>query len=121
MSMEDFVNTLNDEQKAALLAALSKEETVKTNSEKVEVDREDFTVIKNTSAKNKREKVKAKQNTWVDTGEDRHIVTPEKPLTPRTRKPPAKKNVQCSVCGKKYSINASLVYGEYYRCDNCIG
>lgn len=121
MSIEDFVKTLTDKQKAELIAALNSKEGVNSNLQKEEINSEDFTMTRNTSSKNKREKVKAKKNTWIDTGEDRHIVTPEKPLTPRTRKPPAKKNVQCSVCGKKYSINASLVYGEYYRCDNCIG
>lgn len=82
----------------------------------------DFTMnIKKTALNNKRkEPVKSAGNQFVDTGEDRDIETPNKPLTPRTRKPPAKKNVTCHVCNKQYKINASLVYGEYYRCDNCI-
>lgn len=120
MSMKDFVDTLTDEQKKALMEALvgksdQPESTIKNNIN------EDFTMTRIDSAKNRRETVKGGKNTWTDNGEDRHIITPEMPLTPRNRKPPKKRDVKCSVCGKNQQVNSSLVYGEYYRCNNCIG
>lgn len=117
MSMKDFVDTLTDEQKKALMEAL-----VGGKSDQPESTiNEDFTMTQVNSSKNKREPVRAGKNTWTDNGEDRHIVTPEKPPTPRNRKPPKKRDVKCSVCGKTQQVNSSLVYGEYYRCNNCIG
>jgi len=125
MSMKDFVDTLNEEQKKALLEALSGKETDNDTKEQSLEDNitEDFRVVKNNNSplSRGRQQVKAGPNTWSDTGEDRHIKTPEIKATPRNRKPPKKKNVTCYVCGKKNSVNANLIYGEFYRCDNCIG
>lgn len=128
MSMKDFINTLNEEQRKALLDALTGKEVVTNiNIEVKENDvedniTEDFRVVKNNSPLSRgRQQVKAGTNTWDDTGEDRHIKTPEIKATPRNRKPPKKKNVTCYVCGKKNSVNSNLIYGEFYRCDNCIG
>jgi RNase P subunit RPR2 len=70
----------------------------------------------------RREQVKANRNEWIDTGnEHADIKTPQKTLTPRNRKPPRKKNVTCHKCGKTQQVNANLVYGEFYRCDRCVG
>ena len=69
----------------------------------------------------RRETVKARANTWTDTGEHKDISTPEATRTPRNRPAPKKKDVTCHICGKKDKVNASLVYGEFYRCDRCTG
>lgn len=129
MSMKDFVDTLSDEQKQALLAALSDKDSVSSqmlpeevNEETTTIITEDFRVQREpTEYSRRREPVRARENTWTDTGEAKDIQTPDVKRTPRTRKPPQKKSVQCSVCGKTNTINSSLVYGQYYRCDNCTG
>ena len=130
MSMKDFIDTLSEEQKKALLDALTIKEI--DNSVKSEKKEEDYTkknmvgteyflMSNKEEVTPKRGKVQAGKNTWKDTGEDRNIVTPKAPVTPRTRKPPQKKNVKCHICGKSKSINANLLYGEYYRCERCTG
>lgn len=131
MSMDEFVNSLTDEQKAKLLSALcpEKEPVEEPVEEPVQEPAtrpvEDFTMHKNksnNSIKNRRkEPVKARQNTWTDTGEHREVSTPSIERTPRNRPAPKKKNVKCNACGKTFKINANIVYGEYYRCDRCVG
>ncbi len=137
MSMDNFIQTLTSEQKAALIKALSDDVTeveVESRwqheepvSEAVDgpvqdEEVEDFSVArKPTKFHKSKEPVRARENTWTDTGEDRHIETPQSSRTPRTRKAPAKKTVKCHACGKTEKVNASLVFGEYYRCDRCIG
>lgn len=139
MSMDDFIKTLTAEQKAALIEALSDNNTtpeqplnthtpsidtseaVNGSVEDVEVE-ENFNVVrKPTKFSKSKEPVRARENTWTDTGEDRHIETPKSHITPRTRKAPSKKTVKCHACGKTEKVNAGLVFGEYYRCDRCIG
>lgn len=130
MSMKDFVNTLNKEQKKALLDALQDPSSVsqkfvseEVNEEVKNIITEDFKVLKNNNlqSNSKRIPVRAKKNIWNDTGEDQHITTPETAITPRTRKAPSKKAVTCNSCGKQEYINKNLVYGDYYRCSRCVG
>ena len=134
MNLRNFVQGLTIEERTELLDILTEDSLTWTTmppyiedilSQEVVHKKnktEDFTMNKNNSITNKKkEPVVAKENTWSDTGEDRHIKTPEIKATPRNRKPPKKKNVTCYVCGKKNSVNANLIYGEFYRCDNCIG
>ena len=128
--MDNFIQTLSDEQKAALLKALTGDdfkpevESRLQNKEPISkaVDG-DFTMHKKTelSKQKRREKVKGSENTWTDTGEHRDVETPDTARTPRNRSAPKKKTVRCHVCSKDFTINASLVYGEYYRCDRCTG
>ena len=125
MSFDDFVNSLSDEQKAQLLSALAPKEKVVEESQPEEKVVEDFTMHKDRESngvKNRRrEPVKARQNTWTDTGEHRDVATPDVQRTPRNRPSPKKKDVLCSACGKTFKVNASIVYGEYYRCERCVG
>lgn len=136
MNLNTFVQTLTFEEREELLNILIEDSnnwttqppniewttTTQSPQSKPTVS-EDFTMNTGNSIKstNKRTPVKAQKNTWSDTGEDRHIETPEITRTPRNRKPPAKKDVVCSACGKKDKVNSSLVYGEYYRCARCVG
>ena len=126
--MKDFVNTLNDEQKAALLAALSSTQAESTHLVKEEkvntVD--DFRMHKtsNLPTNSRREPVKAHKNMWIDNSIDARgseTQTKDYTPTPRTRKIPKKKSIICNSCGKRYDINSNLVYGEYYRCEKCVG
>jgi len=127
MSMDDFIKTLNVEQKAALLKALNAgdySQEPPPSQEKVhEQAEQDFAMHKNNNlqSNSRRVPVQAQQNTWTDEGELKDVTTPEIKRTPRTRKSPRKKTVKCHVCGKESKVNASLVYGEYYRCDRCTG
>ena len=120
MSMDEFVNTLSDEQKQALLKALSGKEE---QPEPTTVD-EDFTMHRSDNKirpQKRRESVRARENTWTDTGELKDVETPQASLTPRNRATPKKKQVKCHACGKTTEVNSNLVFGEYYRCDRCIG
>lgn len=129
MSMDEFVKTLSEEQKAALITALSgndsqSEPTTNTESPSRSVDEvtEDFRVVKNDNnlkGNSRRVPVNAGKNTWTDTGEHKEVVTPNAQRTPRNRPPPKKKEVLCNACGKTFKVNANMVYGEFYRCDRC--
>jgi DNA-directed RNA polymerase subunit RPC12/RpoP len=121
MSIDSFLATLTDEQKAALLEALTKNDTAAKNTQQVEEDKSQFIAqTKKAPANQKRkEPVRAKQNTWTDTGEDRNIETPKYEPTPRTREKIEKVSIKCHACGKSFDIDPRFVYGEYYRCDRC--
>lgn len=136
MNLNAFVQTLSFQEREKLLHILIEDSnnwttqpphiewttTTQPPKSKTTVS-EDFVMHKASSLSNnkRREAVQAKTNQWSDEGEDRHIETPEIRKTPRTRKPPTKRQVRCHVCGKTESVNASLVYGEYYRCNSCLG
>lgn len=138
MSMDELVEKLSEEQKAALIKILSGDNSQtkpETNTEppsksgddadtisfSYEVT-EDFRVVKNDNnlkGNSRRVPVNAGKNTWTDTGEHKEIVTPNAQRTPRNRPPPKKKEVLCNACGKTFKVNANMVYGEFYRCDRC--
>ena len=131
MSMDNFVQTLTEEQKAALIKALSSDESpapeVESRWQHEEPISEavdgDFTMNKGREVENKKRRraVKGGNNTWEDTGEHSDVSTPSVKRTPRNRQPPKMKDVTCNSCGKTFTLNASLVYGEYYRCESCTG
>jgi len=130
MSMKDFVDTLNEEQRKALLEALSGKDSVSSQIVPEKVNRptkkhlkSDF--IANTKAESqisnnkRREPVRGRENRWEDTGEFRDVETPEVERTPRRRSPPRKIDVECVSCGKSFKVDSRFVYGEYYRCNKC--
>lgn len=125
MSMEDFVKTLNEEQKKALLEALNDKNSIVNNFVPIETNKETAECIVNskksaTLQNNKRrEPVRGRENRWEDTGEFRDIETPDIERTPRRRPPPKKVDVECSSCGKSFKVDPRFVYGEYYRCNKC--
>lgn len=139
MNLKAFVQTLSLQEREELLNILTEDiamwttipphiqeemegnATASENSEELlEKNSQDFTMHSDISNDNKKGPVKARKNAWTDSGEDRHIETPSAKRTPRTRRPPQQKDVVCSACGKKQTVNASLVFGEYYRCESCI-
>lgn len=133
MSMNDFINMLNKEQRLALLKALQEDspsvssvpEEVKQESiEHINATKssEDFRISSIKKDNNRRkEPVKARKNEWVDTGEFRDIETPYGERSPRNRKPSKKMDVECSVCGRSFKTDPKYVYGEYHRCSRCTG
>ena len=120
MSMDEFIMTLTEEQKAMLLKALTND-NIKQSNEIVVEDKNTFITSSKPRLANqkRREPVRAKQNTWNDSGEDRNIETPQYQPTPRTREKIEKISVQCHACKKEFTIDPRFVYGEYYRCDRC--
>lgn len=137
MSMNDFINMLNDEQKQALLKALVgdsptvasvppevKQESIKhiQSSTPTASVKEDFTMHRQDDNNVRRkEPVRARKNEWQDTGEFRDIETPQFDRTPRRRPPHKKVEVECHVCGKTFKEDPKYVHGEYYRCNRCTG
>jgi formylmethanofuran dehydrogenase subunit E len=135
MSMDDFVQTLTEEQKAALIKALGGNTEEEPISEVVDGPQEEqapppdmnqkfneFVMNKEKELeKSSKRPVRAKENAWVDTGEDRHIETPETSRTPRNRQPPKMKRVICSKCSSMEMVNESILCGEFYRCSRCVG
>lgn len=135
MNNEDmikFIESLDDEQRANFEKAfkiIGKEMGVEVKQTEVTHEtqtvtnegKEDFTMNRNlNSSKRGREPVKFKKNQWVDDGvEFSEIETPKSERTPRNRKKPNKKTVECHVCGKEFQLNSNLVYGEFHRCNRC--
>jgi DNA-directed RNA polymerase subunit RPC12/RpoP len=127
---KDLLKNLTVEQKQALLDQLmnslsetkQKEEAVSSKSQST-VD-EDFRV---TSSKTELERgrvpVRAKKNQWVDDGqfqlEGEDEWSNNRKRTSRNRGKATKVEVECSVCGKTFMENPSLIYGEYHRCNRC--
>ena len=127
-----LLESLTEEQKASLVSGLMKELATETPTEKTEETvsseprvKEDFTVVRNEDDLQRKSPVKFKKNNWVDTGEDRDLDIDyselEKRKTPRKRGKPNKQQVECHICGKSFSVNSNLVYGEFHRCNRCTG
>tara|TARA_Y100001938_G_C7943490_1_gene355517 strand:- start:137 stop:544 length:408 start_codon:yes stop_codon:yes gene_type:complete len=129
--LKTLLETLTDEQKAALVESLTKtktEKTVETTDESVPSRsrnvNEDFTVNRNQDENTRKSPVKFRKNSWQDTGEDKNIDDYDKmseSRTPRRRGKPKKRDVECHVCGKSFAMNESLIYGEFVRCNRCTG
>jgi len=67
------------------------------------------------------ETIVAKENEFMDDGiEAKDVNTPEYTPSPRTRGAVSLIDVVCHVCGTKNVVNENMVYGEFYRCDNCV-
>lgn len=120
MSMNDFIKTLSEDQKRALLDALQ-QNGPETQSDDESSDNNFIVDPKRGQSNRRREPVKARKNEWVDEGEFRDIETKYGDRTPRNRKPPKKMDVECSVCGRSFKTDPKYVYGEYHRCNKCIG
>ena len=138
--MEDFLKSLSPEQKQKMIQMLmddtleESEFTVSSSSDddsdnhsdppenKVAARvNDDFTVSRK-EQQNGRHAVRARKNRWVDDGiEHMDIETPNVKRTARNRSKPGKKRVECHVCGKTFSINPALAFGEYHRCNKCTG
>lgn len=131
MNFEQFVNSLSDEQKNALMAALSTNNEQPPPMPKIEpkqlpqpqrVVAEDFRVIREDNLSQGKTPVKARRNEWEDDGEEfRDVYTPKGERTPRNREKSRKQDVECHVCGRTFQVNPKYVYGEYLRCNRCTG
>lgn len=137
-----LLDTMTAEQKSELLNKLMnslappnqeqpKEETKEKTEEAVSSTpprrrvSEDFTVKRDENLDNRKTPVRARKNNWVDEGEARDTSFDyskfEKMKTPRRRGKPKKRDVECHVCGRTFTMNEGLIYGEYVRCNRCTG
>ena len=131
--IEKLLGSLTPEQKEELVKGLlasnvksdTPEEEIKQPVKNVPEVTEDFKVVRETPDNIRKAPVKARKNEWVDIGEDRDgdfdYAKFEKMKTPRKRSQPKKRDVECHICGKTFSVNESLIYGEYMRCNRCTG
>tara|TARA_A100001515_G_scaffold140207_1_gene135634 strand:- start:626 stop:1048 length:423 start_codon:yes stop_codon:yes gene_type:complete len=134
--VKTLLESLTDEQKSQLVQGLlqssenketsvPKEETVSSENPQSNIT-DDFRVIETDDKLEKRKSVvRARKNKWVDDGEFRDDEVDyqklEKMKTPRRRGKPKKRSVECHICGKTFSINESLIHGEFLRCNRCTG
>ena len=148
MSIENFFNSLSDEQKDALRDLLSENESPQPELPKEHKDalneldpayhdsyvkahkldkgkprvNEDFTVERKVKNNDRRRTVKAGKNNWVDDGaEFKEVDTPDFTRTPRRKSAPQKKEVDCHVCGRVFKVDPRHTYGEFHRCNKCTG
>ena len=147
MVLNNFFNSLTDEQKKQLAGALlssvesqsppDKDKKIiksKTKNIKKDLPKEppqivvdhDFTVTRaesKDSQNRRKEPVRARKNEWKDTGEFRDVNSPDYDLTPspRKREAPKKIDVECHVCGRSFKADQRFVFGEYHRCNRCVG
>ena len=127
--VKSLLESLTPEQKQDLIDKILNSNVKGSEPEPQQEDvsvTEDFKVVNNSKLESKRKQpVKYKKNTWADTGEFRDDEVDyakfEKTKTPRRRGKPQKKEVECHVCGKTFSMNANLIHGEYIRCNRCTG
>ena len=131
--MVKFIKSLNGEQKKQFESIFKTvgetmgvqttgEESLEINpSEPEPTVTEDFKVTRPDTSKNRKTPVKFKKNKWKDTGEFGDVETPNFEKTPRKSGKPNKRQVECHVCGREFSINENLIYGEFHRCNRCTG
>jgi len=136
--LSTILGMLTKEQKEELAAKLiadvgnlqpedQKEQVIQPVSSPRRVN-EDFTVSKtNDNLSSRKSAVRAKANTWTDTGEKRDPDYDSSKYEAMGRKARPTENrikkitKQCCVCNKSFEIAAGLVYGKFYRCDRCTG
>ena len=143
MDLNNFFNSLSNEQKKQLAGALlnsvesenppvkketkskTKKQTKPKEPPSIVVD-DNFTVTRaesKDSQNRRKEPVRARKNEWKDTGEFRDANSSDYDLTPspRKREAPKKIDVDCHVCGRSFKADQRFVFGEYHRCNRCVG
>lgn len=131
MNFDDFIKTLSDEQKQMLMQSLiqkPQEVEVQVKPKEVPVKKsnavvtEDFFVKRgNDELSRGKNPVRAKKNEWYDEGEFRDVETPKGERTPRNREKSKKVEVDCHVCGRSFQVDPRYIYGDYQRCNRCVG
>jgi len=122
VNFKEMMGLMTEEQKRELMREL--EDDVQKSEVKISKPRvrEDFTVSRNINNSKGKVAVRAGKNKWTDVGEHGDIVSETGERAPRTRKSPKKEKVNCSVCGKSFSIQKSLIFGDsQQRCNTCTG
>ena len=145
MSMDDFMRSLSDQQKAMFMAALQDSGTPPVKNEE---DEDKWTTTMPPHIKEEMEPEPAPEppakpvnefamrqqrrsgavqatgaNSFSDTGQCKgaDYATPNYTPSPRTRQQARKVDVRCHACGKTFQKLESLVTSDYHRCDRCCG
>lgn len=133
--VKSLLESLTDEQKSQLVQGLmsnmnqtvskSPSRETKTKQEESVSSKGDFRVA-NTKSQLDRGKVpvRAKKNLWSDDGEiqlgdNQKEWSSDRKKSDRNRSKAKKVELECSVCGRTFMENPSLVYGENHRCNRC--
>ena len=133
--VKSLLESLTDEQKSQLVQGLmsnmnqtvSKSPSKETQAEQEESvsSKSDFRVA-TTKSQIERGKVpvRAKKNLWSDDGEiqlgeNQKEWSSDRKKSDRNRSKAKKVELECSVCGRTFMENPSLVYGENHRCNRC--
>ena len=128
--LENFINSLSEEQKKELIKALSGKDTPtvekKSEPRQSSMDISDFTSsIKTDNSKISRKPVSTdkRKNLFVDdksesVGEE--FETPEIELSERSRPPVKKVEQSCSKCNKASFVHPTHAR-DWFVCDRCIG
>lgn len=129
MNFEEFVNSLNDEQKKAMMTAFGVDPNIvksKPDAEpkqlpsKTTVVTEDFRVVRDDNVNKGKTPVKFRKNEWEDDGEEfMDVKTPRIERMQRQRDKAKKVEVECHMCGRTFSVNPKFVFGDYHRCNRC--
>lgn len=126
--LEQFINTLTEEQKLAFLQALQSKESKLTKTQMqpeappstTTVVGEDFRVVRGESDNRGRVPVRFRKNEWEDDGEEfMDVKTPRIERASRNRDKAKKVEVECHVCGRTFQVNPKYVFGDYHRCNRC--
>lgn len=126
--LEQFINTLTEEQKLAFLEALQSKESKPTKTQMkpeappstTTVVGEDFRVVRGESDNRGRVPVRFRKNEWEDDGEEfMDVKTPRIERASRNRDKAKKVEVECHVCGRTFQVNPKYVFGDYHRCNRC--
>lgn len=126
--LEQFINTLSEEQKLAFLQVLQAKETKPVHTQtqpeappsSTTVVGEDFRVVRGESDNRGRVPVRFRKNEWEDDGEEfMDVKTPRIERTSRNRDRAKKVEVECHVCGRSFQVNPKYVFGDYHRCNRC--
>jgi len=144
-TLKSLLQSLTEEQKAKLMASLMYPDSNPDSDPEPEdepprlaiptsdrpqgktVVNSDFTVVRdNAVTAGLRQPVKAKPNQWKDIGYDSDPDFEAEKYeklgrVARRKSGPKKVKIECHVCGKSFSANASTVYGEFVRCNRCTG
>ena len=149
MSMDEFMRSLSDQQKAMFMKALQDSGTPPEEEVTGDEDDSKWTTtmpphIKEEYANKKPEPSNRNPsmdefmmrqqkssgrvqstgiNTFTDDGSCRgeETKTPNYKPSPRTRKAPKKVDVRCHACGKTFKKLETLIQSDYHRCDRCCG
>lgn len=126
MSFDDYIKSLNKEQREELLRTLQSDDAPKPTKKKEKsrpssIVNDDFTVVRDKPSTSRRP-VKFNKNVWLDEGDDKDVKTP--PIkggkTKRNRESAGKIEIECSACGNSFYEYESLVYGDFPKCASCI-
>jgi len=131
-NFDDFLDTLSDEQKQMLWESLQAKRVEERPTPKVEaktlpskrqsvIVNENFFVTRQGEESRGKSPVRARKNQWQDEGEFRDVETPKGDRTPRNREKSKKVEVECHVCGRAFQVDPRYIYGDYQRCNRCVG